>query len=142
MSRGERPWKGPALALPTPHPRARASPRLRPAALLTGTPAWRPRRGDAHVQGLLGLGGLLLGAVADHGVALRQVQVEGDERPVLQAQRPQGGAVDLGEEADGAVRSALRLLPPRSPRNTGVTARDTERGHDACSSRGLIHATS
>lgn len=56
---------------------------------------------DAHVQGLLGLGGFLLGAVADHGVALRQVQVECDEGPVLQAQRPQGGAVDLSEEEEG-----------------------------------------
>ena len=57
------------------------------------------------MQGLLGLGGLLLGAVADHGVALRQVQVERDEGPVLQAQRPQGGAVDLSEEEGG--RSSL-----------------------------------
>lgn len=53
------------------------------------------------MQGLLGLGSFLLGAVADHGVALRQVQVECDEGPVLQAQRPQGGAVDLSEEEEG-----------------------------------------
>lgn len=66
--------------------------------------------GDVHVQGLLGLGGLLLGAVADHGVALSQVQVECDERPVLQTQRPQGGAVDLREEAKG-VTSFLGFLP-------------------------------
>lgn len=57
------------------------------------------------MQGLLGLGGFLLRAVADHGVALRQVQVECDERPVLQTQRPQGGAVDLAEEAERAVTS-------------------------------------
>lgn len=43
---------------------------------------------DIHVQGLLGLGSFLLGAVPDHGVALSQVQVECDEWPVLQAQRP------------------------------------------------------
>ena len=59
---------------------------------------------DIHVQGLLGLGGFLLGAVADHGIALRQVQVECDEGPVLQAQRPQGGAVDLSEEEEGRSR--------------------------------------
>ena len=47
------------------------------------------------MQGLLGLGGFVLGAVAHHGVALRQVQVEGDQRAVLHAQRAQGGAVDL-----------------------------------------------
>lgn len=66
------------------------------------------------MQGLLGLGGFLLGAVADHGVALSQVQVEGDERPVLQTQRPQGGAVDLIEEAKGAVTSFPPLLPGHS----------------------------
>lgn len=53
------------------------------------------------MQGLLGLGGFVLGAVPDHGVALSQVQVECDERPVLQTQRPQGGAVDLPGEAEG-----------------------------------------
>lgn len=53
---------------------------------------------NAHVQGLLRLGGFLLGAVPDHGIALRQVQVECDEGPVLQAQCPQGGAIDLGRE--------------------------------------------
>ena len=58
------------------------------------------------MQGLLGLGGFLLGAVADHGVALRQVQVERDEGPVLQAQRPQGGAVDLSEEEEGRSRQS------------------------------------
>ena len=71
-----------------------------------------PERGgrDAHVQGLLGLGGFLLGAVADHGVALRQVQVERDEGPVLQAQRPQGGAVDLSEEEEGRSRQCWAVI--------------------------------
>lgn len=67
------------------------------------------------MQGLLGLGGFLLGAVPDHGVALSQVQVEGDERPVLQTQRPQGGAVDLmGKQRGGNARPGP--LPLRSPR--------------------------
>lgn len=72
------------------------------------------------MQGLLGLGGFLLGAVPDHGVALRQVQVECDERPVLQAQRPEGGAIDLMEEAEGPVTGFLGLLPLHSPKKTGM----------------------
>lgn len=64
------------------------------------------------MQGLLGLGGFLLGAVADHGVALRQVQVEGDEGPVLQAQRPQGGAVDLREEKEGRSCQSWEVVTP------------------------------
>lgn len=51
--------------------------------------------GDVHVQGLLGFGGLLLGAVAHHSIALRQVQVECNEGAVLHAQGPQSGAVNL-----------------------------------------------
>lgn len=43
----------------------------------------------------MGLGGLVLGAVADHSVAMGQVEVECDQRAVLHAQGPQGGAVDL-----------------------------------------------
>lgn len=73
------------------------------------------------MQGLLGLGGFLLGAVADHGVALSQVQVECDERPVLQTQRPQGRAVDLIEEAKGAVMSFLGLLPRHSSKKMYMT---------------------
>lgn len=48
-----------------------------------------------HVQALLGLGGLILGAVAYHGVTVRQVEVECDQRAVLHAQSPQGRAVNL-----------------------------------------------
>lgn len=51
-----------------------------------------------HVQRLLGLGGFLLGTVADHSIALGQVQVECDERPMLQTQRPQCRTIDLGCE--------------------------------------------
>lgn len=50
-----------------------------------------------HVQALLGLGGLILGAVAYHSVAVRQVEVECDQRAVLHAQRPQGRAINLGD---------------------------------------------
>lgn len=57
----------------------------------------------SHVQGLLGLGGLLLGAVAHQGVALRQVQVECYEGAVLHAQRPQSGAVDLRRGGSSVV---------------------------------------
>lgn len=81
------------------------------AARATARGAADRQPGDVHVQGLLGLGGFLLGAVADHGVALSQVQVECDERPMLQTQRPQGRAVDLMEEGKGAVTSFLGLLP-------------------------------
>lgn len=49
-----------------------------------------------HVQALLGFGGLILGAVADHSITVRQVEVECDQRAVLHAQRLQGGAIDLG----------------------------------------------
>lgn len=48
-----------------------------------------------HVQRLLCLHHLLLGAVADQRVAVRQAQVEGDQRAVLHAQRAQSRAVDL-----------------------------------------------
>lgn len=49
-----------------------------------------------HVQALLGFGGLILGAVADHSVTVRQVEVECDQRAVLHAQRLQGRAINLG----------------------------------------------
>lgn len=48
-----------------------------------------------HVQALLGLGGLILGAVAYHSITMRQVEVECDQRAVLHAQGPQGRAVNL-----------------------------------------------
>lgn len=48
-----------------------------------------------HVQALLGLRGLILGAVAYHSVTMRQVEVECDQRAVLHAQGPQGRAVNL-----------------------------------------------
>lgn len=47
------------------------------------------------MQRLLGLGCLLLGTVSDHSIPLGQVQVECDERAVLQTQGPQCGAIDL-----------------------------------------------
>lgn len=53
---------------------------------------------DTHVQRLLGLGCFLLGTVSDHSIALGQVQVECDEGAVLQTQRAQRGAIDLGGE--------------------------------------------
>ena len=48
-----------------------------------------------HVQRLLSFGCLLLGAVADHSVAMGQVQVECNQWAVLHAQSAQGGSVDL-----------------------------------------------
>lgn len=51
---------------------------------------------DSHVQALLSFGSLVLGAIAHDSVAVRQVEVECDQRAVLQAQCPQGGAVNLG----------------------------------------------
>lgn len=69
-----------------------------------------------HVQALLGLGGLVLGAVAYHGVPVRQVEVECDQRAVLHAQGPQGGAVDLLDEKKRRIRSA-RLSTPRTIMN-------------------------
>lgn len=41
-----------------------------------------------HVQGFLGFGGLILGVVTNDSIALRQVQMEGNERAVLHAQSP------------------------------------------------------
>lgn len=49
-----------------------------------------------HVQALLRFGGLILGAVADHSITVRQVEVECDQRAVLHAQRLQGRAINLG----------------------------------------------
>lgn len=48
-----------------------------------------------HVQALLGLSGLILGAVAYNSVAMWQVEVECDQRAVLHAQGSQGRAVNL-----------------------------------------------
>lgn len=50
-----------------------------------------------HVQALLGLSGLILGAVAYHSVTMWQVEVECDQRAVLHAQSPQCRAVNLEE---------------------------------------------
>lgn len=50
------------------------------------------------MQGLLSLGSLILGAVAHHGAALCQVEVERDEGAVLHAQCTQSGTVDLGHK--------------------------------------------
>lgn len=52
------------------------------------------------MQRLLSLCGLVLGAVAHHGVALGQVEVECDQGAVLHAQGPQSGAVDLKDRAE------------------------------------------
>lgn len=52
-------------------------------------------RANSHVQALLSFGSLVLGAVAHDSVAVRQVEVECDQRAVLQAQGPQCGAVNL-----------------------------------------------
>lgn len=83
------------------------------------------------MQGLLGLGGFLLGAVPDHSVALSQVQVERDERAVLQTQRPQRRAIDLIEEAEGAVTRFLGLLPLRSSKKTSMKSRRTKHWENA-----------
>lgn len=48
------------------------------------------------MQGLLSLGSFVLGAVAHHGAALCQVEVERDKGAVLHAQCTQGGTIDLG----------------------------------------------
>lgn len=53
-------------------------------------------RVSLHVQALLGFGGLILGAVADHSITMRQVEVECDQRAMLHAQRLQGRAINLG----------------------------------------------
>lgn len=56
---------------------------------------WLPAGVNSHVQALLSFGSLVLGAVAHDSVAVRQVEVECDQRAVLQAQGPQCGAVNL-----------------------------------------------
>lgn len=53
---------------------------------------------NLHVQALLSFGGLILGAVAYHSVTVRQVEVECDQRAVLQAQGPQCRAVNLWDD--------------------------------------------
>jgi len=59
------------------------------------------------VEGLLSLGSFVLGAVAHHGVALRQVEVECDEGAVLHAQCTQSGAVDLGHKQEDGQSTAM-----------------------------------
>lgn len=61
------------------------------------------QEGYLHVQRLLSFGGLLLGAVAHHSVAMRQVQVECNQWPVLHAQSAQGGSIDLQERRSRGV---------------------------------------
>lgn len=63
---------------------------------------------DVHVQGLLRLGSFVLGAVAHHGAALRQVEVERDEGAVLHAQCTQSGTIDL-EQKRVQISSALNV---------------------------------
>lgn len=63
---------------------------------------------DVHVQGLLSLGSFVLGAVAHHGAALRQVEVERDEGAVLHAQCTQSGTIDL-EQKRVHINSALNV---------------------------------
>lgn len=62
------------------------------------------------MQALLSFGSLVLGAVAHDSVAVRQVEVECDQRAVLQAQGPQCGAVNLS----GGVRWILVRAGERS----------------------------
>lgn len=50
------------------------------------------------MQGLLSLGGFILGAVTHHSVALCQVEVECDEGAVLHAQCTQSRTVNLEHE--------------------------------------------
>lgn len=47
------------------------------------------------MQGALGFGGFMRAAVADQSAALRQAEVKGQQRAVLQTDRPQGRAVNL-----------------------------------------------
>ncbi len=42
------------------------------------------------MQGTLGFGGFMRAAVADQSAALRQAEVKGQQRAVLQTDRPQG----------------------------------------------------
>lgn len=65
-----------------------------------------PACANSHVQALLSFGSLVLGAVAHDGVAVRQVEVECDQRAVLQAQGPQCGAVNLCGEGGKVGESA------------------------------------
>lgn len=55
----------------------------------------RCRSRGLHVQRLLGLGGLVLGAVAHDSVPLGQVKVECDQGAVLHAQSPQSRTINL-----------------------------------------------
>lgn len=75
------------------------------------------------MQRLLGLGSFFLGAVPDHSVALGQIQVECDERPMLQTQRPQCRTVNLRrkQRADHALLQALAMFCSSSM-ETGHTA--------------------
>ncbi len=50
------------------------------------------------MQGLLSLGSFILGAIAHHGVALCQVEVECDQRAVLHAQCTQSRTINLGNK--------------------------------------------
>lgn len=64
------------------------------------------------MQRLLGLGCLLLGTVSDHSIPLGQVQVECDERAVLQTQCPQCGAIDLPEEGRAPKVTCALVVSP------------------------------
>lgn len=51
----------------------------------------------------LGLGRFLFGAVANQSRALGQAQVKGQQRAVLHADGPQGGAINLREYSKGSA---------------------------------------
>lgn len=50
------------------------------------------------MQRLLGLGGLVLGAVAHHSITLGQVEVECDQGAVLHAQGAQSRTINLQQK--------------------------------------------
>lgn len=77
-----------------------------PPLSLSSSPPPSQEEPHSHVERFLRLHHLFFGTVADQSVAVREVQVECDQGPVLHAQSPQGGAVDLRA---GNIRS---LQPP------------------------------
>lgn len=54
-----------------------------------------------HVEGALGLGSLLFGAVANQCGALGQAEVKGQQGAVLHTDGPQGGAINLHRQTRG-----------------------------------------
>lgn len=68
------------------------------------------------MQCTLGLGCFLFGVIANESGALGQAKMEGQQRPMLHADGPQGGAINLWKDAKWTPVNLRWRQTPRSNR--------------------------